>query len=147
MVNILRHPGSYTVIRRKRKSEICSLTIIIAGWLGTYLRTLNITALVNGTLFLHGGLHPKWALPSVDTLNAEARKHLLTKTPAELWNVPLFGGDGPLWYRGYAMDAEDTVCSVLDKVLNILQVGLKDVLFEMPDVSFVIDPSYRRTEW
>ncbi|KAJ3054722.1 hypothetical protein HK097_000968 [Rhizophlyctis rosea] len=90
---------------------------------GTYLRTLNITALVNGTLFLHGGLHPKWALPSVETLNLEARNHLLTKTPAELWNVPLFGGDGPLWYRGYAMDGEDTVCSVLDKVLSILKAN------------------------
>jgi hypothetical protein len=31
------------------------------GWLGHYLRSLNITVQVDETVFVHGGIHPDWA--------------------------------------------------------------------------------------
>lgn len=31
------------------------------GWLGQYLRSLNITVQVDETVFVHGGIHPDWA--------------------------------------------------------------------------------------
>ncbi len=31
------------------------------GWLGKYLRSLNITVKVDETVFVHGGIHPDWA--------------------------------------------------------------------------------------
>ncbi|KAJ3265112.1 hypothetical protein HK104_006349 [Borealophlyctis nickersoniae] len=91
------------------------------GWLGKYLRELNIVANVNGTVFMHGGMHPKWAAEGIDALNEQARTALLTKSSAELWHVPLFGGSGPLWYRGYALEPESTICDVLDDALEKME--------------------------
>ncbi|KAI8819319.1 Metallo-dependent phosphatase-like protein [Fimicolochytrium jonesii] len=90
------------------------------GWLGRYLRTWDITAIVNGTVFLHGGLHPTWAAQGIDALNKAARTALTTRTPHELWGVKLFQGDGPLWYRGYANDDEKVVCDTLDTALGMV---------------------------
>ena len=36
------------------------------GWLGKYVRSLNISAIVDGTVFVHGGIHPDWAKYGVD---------------------------------------------------------------------------------
>jgi fructose-1,6-bisphosphatase len=41
-------------------------------------------------------------------------------SPQKLQNVGLFGGDGPLWYRGYAEDDEKVVCPLLDRALKYL---------------------------
>ncbi|RKO88199.1 Metallo-dependent phosphatase-like protein, partial [Blyttiomyces helicus] len=92
------------------------------GWLGQYLRTLDIVAIVNETVFMHGGMHPKWAKKGIDWINAEAHRALTTLTPDQLWQFPLFGDDGPLWYRGYAQDAEEVICGVLQKALDHLKV-------------------------
>ncbi|KAI8928616.1 Metallo-dependent phosphatase-like protein [Entophlyctis helioformis] len=88
------------------------------GWLGKYLRTLDITAWVNGTVFFHGGAHPAWARLGIDGMNVEAHKGLIGKTAQDIWNVRLFGGDGPLWYRGYAIDDEASACRLLDMALE-----------------------------
>ncbi|TPX71483.1 hypothetical protein SpCBS45565_g01167 [Spizellomyces sp. 'palustris'] len=91
------------------------------GWLGKYLRTWDVVADVNGTIFLHGGLHPKWAHHGIPSLNTESQTYLQTLPPSELYHVPLFGGDGPLWYRGYAQDDERVVCKTLQEALSALK--------------------------
>ncbi|KAL2918295.1 hypothetical protein HK105_202222 [Polyrhizophydium stewartii] len=90
------------------------------GWLGRYLRTLRITANINGTVFFHGGANPRWARLGVEGMNAAARAGLAGRTAEEIWGVALFGGDGPLWYRGYATDGEAAACGRLDAALAAL---------------------------
>ncbi|KAI8907730.1 Metallo-dependent phosphatase-like protein [Powellomyces hirtus] len=88
------------------------------GWLGQYIRTWDLTTIVNNTVFLHGGLHPKWARRGIAALNNETHLALNTMSNAELRQLPLFHGDGPLWYRGYAQDPERIVCSLLEEALK-----------------------------
>ncbi|KAJ3002484.1 hypothetical protein HKX48_002306, partial [Thoreauomyces humboldtii] len=90
------------------------------GWLGQYVRTWNVTVQIEGTVFLHGGLHPKWAALGLDTLNDAASRALHSADPDDLAVLPLFHGDGPLWYRGYAQDDEAVVCPLLKEALGFL---------------------------
>ncbi|OAJ40226.1 hypothetical protein BDV3_004772 [Batrachochytrium dendrobatidis] len=87
------------------------------GWPGNYLRTLNITTWVNGTVFFHGGAHPQWAKLGIDGMNLRAHNGLIGRSAGEIQQVPIFGGSGPLWFRGYAEDQEKSICKQLDKAL------------------------------
>ncbi|KAI8892782.1 Metallo-dependent phosphatase-like protein [Globomyces pollinis-pini] len=86
------------------------------GWLGSYLRTLGISAWVNGTVFFHGGANTKWAKLTVSGINKQAKEGL-ELPPQESYRWPIFGGDGPLWYRGYAQDPP-SVCEELETALK-----------------------------
>jgi hypothetical protein len=90
------------------------------GWIGQYLRTLGVAAWVEGTVFFHGGAHPNWSRLTVDGMNQETKKALQQLDPEELYRVGLFGNDGPLWYRGYALAPESKVCQVLDSALELM---------------------------
>ncbi|KAI9294190.1 Metallo-dependent phosphatase [Neoconidiobolus thromboides FSU 785] len=92
------------------------------GWIGRYLRGLNLTAKIEDTIFCHGGIHPTFAEYGNTALNIITKKELSEKTPNELWNVELFGGDGPAWYRGYALETETEICNVLKSALKKLGV-------------------------
>ncbi|KAJ3323037.1 hypothetical protein HDV06_002483 [Boothiomyces sp. JEL0866] len=84
------------------------------GWIGKYLRTLGISAWVNGTVFFHGGATAEWAKLHVQGINDRAMEKM--DDPRD----PIFGGDGPLWYRGYAQNPESRECTHLDKALKFL---------------------------
>ncbi|KAJ3135850.1 hypothetical protein HDU90_003590 [Geranomyces variabilis] len=88
------------------------------GWLGSRLRTLPIVAHVSNTVFLHGGLHPRWAVRGIDGLNNDTRNAFATMSDDALRRLPLFHGDGPLWYRGYAQDDERVACPLLESALK-----------------------------
>ena len=88
------------------------------GWIGKYLRQLGIAANINGTVFFHGGASPKWAIKNVDGLNLESTK-LLGLSPQQIQMAPLFGDDGPIWYRGFAQDPEYKICTVLEDTLRL----------------------------
>ncbi|KAI8813950.1 Metallo-dependent phosphatase-like protein [Cladochytrium replicatum] len=91
------------------------------GFPGGYLRTLNIINHVNSTVFVHGGIHPEWAAYGIDAMNKEAKHALDNLSPEDLRYVPIFNSaSGPLWYRGYALDAESQVCPLLTKALDYL---------------------------
>ena len=59
-----------------------------------------------------------WAKLGIDGMNSESSKNLIDKKADQIKNVKLFGGDGPLWYRGYADDSERTICKKLDDALQ-----------------------------
>jgi hypothetical protein len=101
------------------------------GWIGKYLRSLGIAAIVNQTVFFHGGANPNWSKLTVDGMNTIAKESLLTLSALEIRSVPLFGEDGPLWYRGFAQQDESEICSVLETALAELGfIQLKLVLRE-----------------
>lgn len=74
--------------------------------LGAWLRTRAVVLKLGDSLFLHGGLHPRFADAELDlaALNAQFRAGLgvtreaIRADPSAHW---LFGSDGPVWYRGY----------------------------------------------
>jgi hypothetical protein len=75
--------------------------------LGRWLASKNTAELINGKLFVHGGLHPKLATLnySLEDLNHIVRAHYRTayfpKKDAALSDLMLSTRDGPSWYRGY----------------------------------------------
>lgn len=91
------------------------------GWAGSYLRGLDVTAIVEDTVFCHGGIQVPWAKKGVAQMNAQARDDL-SKSPEQLWYAPIFDEHGPTWYRGYALDSEETICTAVDEALGHLHV-------------------------
>ncbi len=85
------------------------------GKYGRWLRQRQAVVVVGDTLFLHGGLGPKYAEATVASLNDAIR--------AELADVaPPTGGvaldpEGPLWYRGLALEAEESLAPHVDALL------------------------------
>jgi len=83
--------------------------------------------------FVHGGISPVWARLGVDTINAHAhgllRKALASHTakgvpPSDALREEraIWSADGPLWYRGYALDAERNACANADDARHALGV-------------------------
>ncbi|EIN04810.1 Metallo-dependent phosphatase [Punctularia strigosozonata HHB-11173 SS5] len=89
--------------------------------------------------FVHGGLAPAYPdltpFPSRINTIASSLLHKLQRQssippphpPHPYPGLPagatteehrLYGSDGPLWYRGWAMDPEETVCAAVDDVLE-----------------------------
>ena len=84
------------------------------GRIGQWLSSLQVVVQVGDAVFLHGGLHPRWAGLGLDGVNQAARSSLLGG-PQEI-----LGSDGPVWYRGYVEDPEDEACVALDRSLREL---------------------------
>lgn len=89
--------------------------------------------------FVHGGLAPDYPeltpFPSrINGLGRSLLAKLQTRNPQPSPHPPhpypglppsatdeekrLYGGDGPLWYRGWAQDPEQVVCARVDDVLE-----------------------------
>lgn len=75
--------------------------------LGRWLASKNSAELINGHLFVHGGLHPRLATLnySLEDLNNRVRANYRTayfpKKAAAASDLLLSTRDGPSWYRGY----------------------------------------------
>nr|WP_211194053.1 metallophosphoesterase [Pyxidicoccus fallax] len=89
------------------------------GRYGRWLRTHAAVVRINDTLFVHGGIAPDLPVTTLEELN---RWVLQDVTPGQ----PPGGAsarNGPLWFRGYALDDEATWDAGLTKVLG--QLGAK----------------------
>jgi hypothetical protein len=74
------------------------------GKYGKWIRNHNAVIRINDTLFLHGGISPKYSGRSITEINDQVRRELID------FNL-LDGGmvidpEGPLWYRGLAIKPE-----------------------------------------
>ncbi|OZJ05125.1 hypothetical protein BZG36_01360 [Bifiguratus adelaidae] len=96
---------------------------IHTGYIGTYLAKLPISARVNTTVFVHGGIHPSFAEGGSEGLNAVAKGMLpgYVKDPRHGDTIGIFHTLGPVWYRDYALEDEDVICPVLDEALLMLE--------------------------
>lgn len=76
----------------------------VRGPLGRWIVGHNAIVKINGTLFLHGGLSPKYAQRSPGELNELVRAELRGERDAQTG----VGADpeGPLWFRGLAESAQ-----------------------------------------
>ncbi|KAI7870949.1 Metallo-dependent phosphatase-like protein [Spinellus fusiger] len=96
----------------------------VNGFIGSYLIPLNMTTKVGSNVFCHGGIHPNFAQHGVDWINdqthASIRGYIRHGHKGDPEGV--FGSHGPTWYRGYAVDPEETVCPLLDQALAYMKV-------------------------
>ena len=71
---------------------------------------------INDTVFLHGGISPKYAASSIQEINLRVRAELADFSKLEGGIV--LDDQGPLWYRGLALDDESSLTSHVDEVLE-----------------------------
>jgi len=93
------------------------------GFIGRFLFELDLVVRVDTTVFCHGGVHPRFAVHGVDWINNMTHAQLLEYHESNGKRgdpVGLFGGNGPTWYRDYALKPEDEICPVLDEALELL---------------------------
>jgi len=75
------------------------------GVYGKWIRGHNAVIRIDGTLFLHGGISPKYADWGVRTINERVRIELADFTKLEGGVVS--DDRGPLWYRGLALGGKE----------------------------------------
>ena len=73
------------------------------GRYGRWIRSHNTVIRINGNLFLHGGISPKYASKSIREINEGVREELMdfSRMPADGY---VRDEQGPLWYRGLARE-------------------------------------------
>jgi hypothetical protein len=85
------------------------------GKYGKWIRGHNAVLQIDGTLFLHGGISPKFADGSVREINERVRAELqdFSKLEGGIVQDP----NGPLWYRGLAEGEEPLLEAHVRRVL------------------------------
>ncbi|KAI9597010.1 Metallo-dependent phosphatase-like protein [Syncephalis fuscata] len=97
------------------------------GSIGSRLFKLHLVHRVGDTVFTHGGINEEWAQHGVRKTNRDTTKGLPpyiaeTDMYQRYYGWPIFGDEGPAWYRGYALHAEDYICRSLYRALKKLNV-------------------------
>ncbi|HYF01514.1 MAG TPA: metallophosphoesterase [Planctomycetota bacterium] len=73
-----------------------------SGTYGRWIRRHNAVVRIDGSLFLHGGISPKYAQWPIRKINEQVRSELADFT--KLKGGIVEDDEGPLWYRGLALD-------------------------------------------
>jgi calcineurin-like phosphoesterase family protein len=79
------------------------------GEYGKWLRGHSAMAMINGIVFLHGGVSPGQATLACDAVNATVRREVagdLGTVRTEPAESLVTREDGPLWYRGLAQEPD-----------------------------------------
>jgi hypothetical protein len=87
-----------------------------SGKYGSWIRKNNAAIRINDTLFVHGGISPKYAHMARAEMNRTIQRELLE--PSRLPPGMTTDTQGPLWYRGFAEDAETSLETHLQSVLR-----------------------------
>ncbi|MBI4478980.1 MAG: metallophosphoesterase [Acidobacteria bacterium] len=86
------------------------------GSFGKWILGHNAIIKINNTVFLHGGISPKYAGSSIQEINQKLRAELADFSKLEGGIV--LDDQGPLWYRGLALDDESALTSHVEAVLE-----------------------------
>ena len=94
------------------------------GKYGRWIRKHDSVIRINDTLFVHGGISPKYSGQSLKDMNDQVRREL---DSLELLNKGMVvDSEGPLWYRGLALSPEP---ELEQHVSNLLKsYGVKRVV-------------------
>jgi hypothetical protein len=87
---------------------------------GGYLRTLNTTVKINGIVFVHGGISPPVAKMTCEAINDGVRREIgrdYDKTRRAPQQTLSAGENGPLWFRGLALEPEEAFAPQVDAIL------------------------------
>ena len=94
------------------------------GDYGRWIRGHAASAKINGILFLHGGVSARVAPLGCEGFNAGVTADLTTAFPKFIEASPttLAGAeDGPLWFRGLALEDEAVFAPEVDKILEAVR--------------------------
>lgn len=83
--------------------------------IGAWLRTADSAVIVEGVVFVHGGIRPQWAALGAPGISKAVQAALAGQASPEI-----LGDEGPLWYRGYAQAPEPVACAELGEALIAL---------------------------
>jgi len=86
------------------------------GRYGKWILGHSTVIKINDTLFLHGGISPKYASMSIQDINLEIRWELGAFN--QLGDGIARDEEGPLWYRGLALEPESTLAAHVDQILE-----------------------------
>lgn len=86
------------------------------GTYGKWIGAHNAIIQINDTIFVHGGISPKYADMAFDVINNKIREEL--KDFSLLKGGLVIDGEGPLWYRGLASGDETTLAEDVQRVLD-----------------------------
>ncbi len=88
---------------------------------GRYARVLaerNVAVIVGDSVFVHGGVTPRYAREGVDAFNEETRRWLLGEQPRP--PAAIVDPEGPVWTRRYSQAVDEAACRDLDEALQLL---------------------------
>ena len=85
------------------------------GPLGGWLRQQDAVVVVEGTVFVHGGVEPQFAQTGIASIN-HAVRDAIDRSP----QAPVLGPDGPLWSREFVEEDAATACPRLTETLRVL---------------------------
>ena len=91
-----------------------------SGHYGSWIRRNNAVIRINDTLFVHGGISPKYASNNRTALNQEIRRELAD--PEHLLPGGVTDPQGPLRYRGFVEEAGPALEPHLQRVLRTWEV-------------------------
>jgi hypothetical protein len=87
-----------------------------SGRYGRWVAGHDAVIRINDTLYMHGGLGPSFAGADRQALD-DAVRAALRGRPVAAYPDILENQEGPLWYRGFALNAEDAERANLEAVL------------------------------
>ena len=88
----------------------------VTGRYGAWVARNNAVIRINDTLYLHAGIGPLYPAASADALNAAVQAALKGRPDPALADITT-NEQGPLWYRGLAMNAETAETAHLEALL------------------------------
>ncbi len=86
------------------------------GEYGKWILGHNAVIKINHTLFVHGGIGPKYASVSIQQINERVYRELTNFR--RLRRGIVIDVEGPLWYRGLANNSEETELTHLENLLK-----------------------------
>ena len=90
---------------------------------GPYARRIAefpVVLKLGGTVFVHGGVVPRWARYGVERINKEVRDWLLGLTDEPDSALGVDDGDRVMWTRQFSANVTETDCAILGQSLKIL---------------------------
>ena len=87
-----------------------------AGSYGRWILKHNAVIKINDTIFLHGGIGPKFASTSIGDMNRQVLAELRDRS--KLTGGIVVDQEGPLWYRGLALNDARTETAHLEAVFQ-----------------------------
>jgi len=91
---------------------------------GPYARQIAafpVVLKIRDTVFVHGGVVPRWASYGVERINQEVRQWLLGKGPEPDSALGVDDGDRVMWTRQFSSNVDDDDCAVLAESLRLLR--------------------------
>ena len=83
------------------------------GYYGKWITSHDAIIKINDSLFLHGGISPKYVSMKIKEINERIREEL--KDPSKLKGGVTQDPEGPLWYRGLAQ-GDSSLDPLVDKI-------------------------------